>query len=56
MSFGGLFGAWFFATALLASKKGWLVVGYSVAGYSTLWIAVAMIGWFLEDRSATKKD
>ncbi len=52
MSFGGLFGTWVLVTGVVAYKKGWSVVWYSVAGYLVFWLAFAVVGWLLEDRSA----
>lgn len=54
ISFGGLFGTWVMLTGLVAYKKGYPAIGYSVAVYLALWLVVAISGWLLEDRSASK--
>jgi hypothetical protein len=41
-------------TGLVAYKKGYPAIGYSVAVYLALWLVVAISGWLLEDRSASK--
>ena len=54
MSFGSLFILWLTTTSIIAVKRGLFVAGYSVEGYLVLWIVVAIAGWLLEDRSASK--